>query len=352
MPYTIAPVTESQLERAVDIWRIAFGAAERDRFRKFARESLSLFIGAFLDGELHATAGIIDFQIHLGKRWLPCGGIAAVATNPPHRRRQLVKKMLTECLRVLHERRVPLSTLWPFSYPFYRRMGWAVTDLQYSIEVDPSSLPDQGDPGGYKMISLDQFRALMPLHDRWVEQNNLSIRRDEQRWQRMLSDPECSWILYVHNDGYMLWNIKKPTDRLLAISEWACLSQSAFLDGLSLLRHMRDLQFDRVRWRCCDIEPFLALGVPDPKPTILVKPGMMSRVVHIDAFREALPVKTGKLVVRDPLGISGDAQAHNGLDPGGLVQLVTGFWREPPVGMPADLSAVAADFAAYSAEMY
>src|SRR5205823_5239996 len=129
----------------------------------FIEKQVSELLGAYSGGRLQGLAGIIDFELHLGDRWVPCGGIAGVAARPEHRRRGMVRELLVECLRRLHQREVPVAGLWPFSYPFYAQFGWAVSDLQQQIDAPLKVLPKTGDSRSYHMISLDDFDKVMPI---------------------------------------------------------------------------------------------------------------------------------------------------------------------------------------------
>ncbi len=352
MSYSVQPVPTSHFSKAVDIWGMAFGFSQeyRERSFRYANERLSTLLGAYEGDELQALAGVIDFELHFGDRWIPCGGIAAVATNPPHRRRSIVKVLLKECLRGLHERRVPISSLWPFSYPFYQRMGWAVTDMKYSIEADLRPFGKCGDSRNYKVHALKDLGAIMPLHERWVHTNNLAMKRSAERWDWLFTRPELDCHLFVHRDGYMVWNLKKR-EGVLEVKEWAYLTEDAFLDGLTLLSQM-DSQFEKAQWVSSEIDFLTRLGIGDPIATVKVIPGMMSRIVHLDAFRESLTVKSpASLQVCDPLGVTGSSNGA-GYDPGALVQLVSGFWKTAPTYLPAELHAVAGGQQAFSGEYF
>jgi len=351
MSYSVRVVPGGDFSKAVDIWGMAFGFSQewKERSFRYANERLSTLLGAYEGDELQALAGIIDFELHLGDLWIPCGGICAVATRPPHRRRNVVNVLLRECLKGLHARRVPVSSLWPFSYPFYQRMGWATTDMKYSIESDLAPLRRCGDSRGYKQHPVTDIQVLMPLHERWVERSNLSIKRTAERWDWLLTRPELDCNVFVHQDGYMVWNLKKR-EGVLEVKEWAYLTEEAFLDGLTLLSQM-DSQYRKAQWVSSEIDLLNRLGTSDPIATINVIPGMMSRVVHVDAFRELLPMKSPALPIRDSLGVSGPPD-ESGYDPGELVQLVTGFWRNPPSHLPVELNAVLAGQQAFSGEYF
>ncbi len=338
--YTVKPVVQADLDRAIEVWSLSFGFADQSRWAQFYHSMLDIAIGAYCGDALVALVGVINFQVWFGDKLVPCAGISAVAADPAHRRRGLVRLCLEAALRLAHEKRVPLAALWPFSYPFYSRMGWKMTDLQYVIDSPAKSLPDLGNSTNYRRIDFRNFQELKPIHDRWVSQSNLGIKRGDLQWRRLVNHPHRENVAYVHDEGYMLWNIKNPSDRTLDVFEFAALSERAYLDGLSLLRRMEDLQYNHVRWTAANPETFLSYGVSDPLPKITVKPGMMTRILHTEAFIELLDGKVSTLSVADPLGVSssyGQSSNGQGLDPGEIIQATTGFWTRKPDNIPPEL---------------
>jgi len=350
----------------VDLWAFAFDLTSlapvggshvsRENERIFIEKGCSYLVGAFDDGRLAAVAACIDFDLHLGDRWVKASGIAGVATYPEYRRQRLVNLLLTDCLKKLHANKVAVASLWPFSYPFYERMGWAVTDMQNEVEVSLSSLRGiQGDAHAYKTVEPANLAPVMAMHERWSEQLNLSIRRNEYRWKELLQDPVCRHRLFIHQDGYMLWNVGQSTENTLLVREWCYLSDKAFVDGLTLLSHMDTKQFGKAKLLLPELETVLRLGGMACAPDIRVRPGMMSRVVNLEAFLAALPGRISHDIdLIDPLGVTAPTTGNfdPAKGPGALVQHVTSFWKTPNPNFPENLYGIAAAFPPFSVERY
>ncbi|MDZ4833000.1 MAG: GNAT family N-acetyltransferase [Candidatus Melainabacteria bacterium] len=356
--YDVKPIQSGDLSRAIDIWSLSFGFLDRDRWSMFYDSFLDTAIGAYADDYLVTIVGITNFQMWFGDQLVPCAGVCAVASDPAHRQRGLVRKCVAAGLAESHRKRVPLTALWPFSYPFYKRMGYEVTDLQHMVELEIRSLPDLGDATTYRRLHPDHYDPLKPIHDEWIKQSSLSIKRGDLQWRRLLNHPERQICAFVHDDGYILWNIKDRTNRTLDVFEWAWNSKQAFIDGLSLLKRMDDLNFDKVRFRMGALDDLLELGVTYPVPTISVKPGLMTRVLHTDAFVELLGKKVPPFAINDPLGVSesyGDAGALSdarAMTPGEVVQVVTDFYSAKPEGVPDDLFRAVASKRNYTVEFF
>ena len=357
MAYTIKLVTADEIDAVVTLWTLAFSLYVQnpeesetgyESCLEYFKNDLAFCYGVYDDGRLVATAGVLPYEMHLGGRFVPAGGVAAVATLPEHRRRGLVQMLMAACLKRLHEERTPVASLWPFAYPFYERLGWATTTMQYEVTVDLPALRKLGDSRRYRIVPVADFGLACDVHSRWVSAYNQSLTRPANRWRRMLTHPFVSCRLFVHKDGYMVWNLKETGDTL-SVREWAWTTEEAFLDGLELLGQM-DSQYARARFVCADVEPLLRLGVFEPVPEIKLKPGMMTRVANLDAFMELCPPGSRRPAVLDPLKVTGEAEG--GVAPGRLMQLAVGLWREDGAGEGAWLYGALSGRPSFCAEKY
>jgi predicted acetyltransferase len=356
--YKIKPIPKQDFGQVVDLWNLAFGSPDsppqpewHDYALEFCEKGHEYMVGAYEGSSLAATSSVIDFPMHVGNRWVTCGGIAGVATHPQHRRQKLVNKLLADCLQHLHKRRVPISALWPFNYDFYGAMGWSVTDHRYEIKTSVAALNTvNGRARAYDSIALTDHAYAKELHFRWIQTHNLSMERSHFRWKNLLSGWGNANRLYVHQDGYMVWNMTASKDRILRIAEWCYLTDQAFLDGLKLIAQM-DSQFDQVVWIGAETDTLYRLVGPSKLHHIEQQPGMMSRVVHLEAFLEDLGAPDG-LQISDPLAVTAPKLETDEPGPGALVQHVSGFWRAPNPKLPKSLYKVAGQYPAFSAERY
>ena len=331
--YELGEVTEERhFVQVADLWQLCFGldvGVKADELN-FARKHCAYLYAVFYDKNVCATLAIIMFEMKINGVFVPCAGVASVATDPSHRHRKLVKALMVHSLQKMNELQVPVASLHPFSFPYYERMGFATSHLSYKIKAPISwlrAVSKTGESRNYKFTDLENFQPAMNVHERSLARWNATLRRPLERWRIRLFDFEPKWRLLCHSDGYMLWNTKDADKHLLNINEWNYVTSEAFLDGLSLLGTMES-QLEWAQWIDGDIAPLLALGVSHPKPSFELLPVMMSRVVNVKAFEKI----TGKLQspILDPLGISGPSENGSalklaGVSPGVLFQQGTGF---------------------------
>lgn len=361
----IKQIPKSELMQVVDIWSLAYNMPwvdpvagdqnERAQLRDVFADEFSYLIGAYIDGKLAATAGIIDFQMHFGDRWITCGGIAGVTTYPQFRRKRLVRALLNDCVQKLDADGVAISSLWPFSYAFYEKLGWATTDMAYIVEADLSWFRTiRGDASNFHYVDPANFSEAAVVHERWCNSLNMSLRRTYPMWNRMLQSRHNRSKLFVHKNGYMLWNFGQAPGSCLDVAEWCYLNDEAFNDGLALLSQM-DSQFTRVKIMLPEIESLMRFVGIAKAPQVRVIPGMMSRVVNVEAFLKATGAPSDtRMNLSDPMGISAPDQkdASGTFGPGALVQHTIGFWKTPQPELPESLYKVAGQHPAFSIERY
>jgi predicted acetyltransferase len=360
--YDIKEVPKSDFNKIIDLWSLAFNLedadpvigtrAARDRITALCDRGMDYIMGAYEGDAIAAVAAVIEFPTHLGETWVTCGGIAGVATHPQHRRQKLVNTLLTDCLQELHKREVPLSALWPFDYAFYGAMGYAISDVRYKVETSTADLNRiKGRAKAYKNVELGEHHEAKAAHKRWIQMHNLSMERSAFRWMQLLFPPGYRRRLYIHKDGYMIWNLSASHDKVLQITEWCYLTDEAFIDGLALLAQM-DSQYDRVAWIASEVDTLYRTAGPSKAHTIVQAPGMMSRVVHVPSFMKAID-STTSVSMHDPLGVSGPKErSKNSVDPGALLQHTTGFWLQPQESLPPNLYRIAAQLPSFTAEQY
>jgi predicted acetyltransferase len=327
--YELQDVTEDRhLEQVADLWSLCFGIDSydvRNDELNFAKKHCTHLYAVFKDDRVCATTAVIMFDMLLNENVVPCAGIASVATDPQHRHQHLVKAMLQHSLKKMHELKVPVAALHPFSFPYYERMGFAASHFSYKIKAPVSWLRKVsagGDCKRYRFTDLSNFEQAADVHERSLSRWNATLRRSRERWRMRLFDFGAKWRMVCHDDGYMLWNTKNKESKVLDINEWNYVTKESFLDGLALLGTMES-QVDWAQWIDGDISQLLSLGVSHPRPTFEVLPTMMSRVVNLDAFENVAGVSHFK--VHDPLGITMRASGSGvSVDPGQLFQIMTG----------------------------
>lgn len=322
--------------------------------------------GIYDNGELLAVSSIHYLNSHLRGKWLPMGGVSAVATSPGNRHRGYIKNMLAEMLAELRDKGIALSCLWPFSYPFYDRLGWRVCDNYTTYELDPEVLKFTADePGGeFRQVSKGEHEIIEPTYRKFARKFNLPLKRSPEWWDHHRFsqwDKQVYCYLWKRKEevkGYVLYSAEKGPQgewkKKLKVDELVYESEEAFFQLLRFLyNHGSQMSQITLPGPIPGKLSLLDL-VEDPRDVkALEKPGIMVRCVDVKKALESLtypenPRGEITMKVKDPLleansgtyylvfdGSSSDPEVdratENGDDPdlslevGSLTQLYTGY---------------------------
>jgi predicted acetyltransferase len=150
--------------------------------------------------------------------------LTAVTVAATHRRRGLMRQMITESLQQAVDRGDPVSVLLAAEWPIYGRFGYGAATRQAaytfrtrwagaSLVADPSGIVRQIDPD-----ELGKYAA--PIFDRARRRSAGQVDRPGEWWSRRLgldgyeriSSMQGTWILHETDgepDGFLAWKVTK-----------------------------------------------------------------------------------------------------------------------------------------------
>lgn len=299
--------TEAEIDQFVNMVGQAFRGSPEQAARRRPLVKPEEMRGLFVDGEMRASLRLIDLPHWFGAAPVGSGGLSAVATPPEYRRQGYIGRLLRATLTEIRDRGWPLSALYPFSFPFYKRYGWeqVVDNMHYTFPIErlPSSASGgtwhavlrstdfNSDPetGG---VSEDDLAALMGVYDAWVVGQNGPIVRDARWWRNQKlavgRDKRPDAYLWRDADGqprayviYAFENLSSEWHRRLQVWDWAALDAPALRALLQFLRN-HDSQAAEVRIAVPAATRFLAL-FDNPEFKVEVDAGLMLRLVDVPA---------------------------------------------------------------------
>lgn len=172
-------------------------------------------------GEVVGTAGAFTRELAVPGGAVPAAHVSEVSVQPTHRRRGLLRRMMTHQLTTVPE---AIAVLWASEGRIYQRFGYGLATKSVSAEiaarevhVRPGAGPARGrlraaSPGSVRK-ELDEVYSRV-----WGSVPGLSSR-DERWWAKRLADPEwrregsTALRAVVLEDatgatGYALWRVK------------------------------------------------------------------------------------------------------------------------------------------------
>jgi predicted acetyltransferase len=283
------------------------------------------------------VATFADFEQTInvgGGRLLPAHLISSVTVRPTHRRRGLLRRMMTESLDRARERGLPLAALTVSEATIYRRFGFGIatsvqhvdvrTDARFRLLAEPAGRVELADP----RVLLDIAPAVFA---RFHERSTGSVGRQERaRWKAAglkgdKGGPDARIRAALHYDeagevdGYVAyrsngWDTTPLTVQvvdLVAATDDAYLGLWDFLAAIDLNEHVL-FDFapvdDPLRWAVADsrcigvtkLEDWVWLRILDPIAALEARPyastGEITLEVHDDLGHAA---GTFRLAVAD-----------------------------------------------------
>lgn len=144
---------------------------------------------------------IIPYQVWLGGKVVPMGGIGGVATWADRQGRGYASQLMLDSLHVMRQRKLWVSVLYPFSFQYYNKFGWELaghrimyTELQqhHIIRFPEYKLVDAGN-------DTDNIPLLDSIYQKMAVRYNLCIKRTKKLWQKKLD-----WIKKNNAQLYLI----------------------------------------------------------------------------------------------------------------------------------------------------
>jgi len=302
---TYKKVKEEDRDKFQDMIHYAF-SPHREEVDHHKDEDYWSMIGdprGIYDGDkLLAVSSIHYLESRLRGEWLTMGGIGAVATAPENRHKGYTKVMFTELLRELREKNVILSSLWPFSYPFYDKLGWRSCDKYTTYELVPEVLKfaAKNPDGKFRQVFRDDHGDIVSTYRKFVRKFNLPLRRSSDWWKynrfRQWDKTVYCYLWEKNTDvnGYVIYSIEKGLQgeqkKKLNVDELVYETEEAFFQLLRFL-YNHGSQMSRITLPSPLPEGLSMLDLVDDPRALETreKPGIMFRCVDVKAALEALP---------------------------------------------------------------
>lgn len=271
--------------------------------------------GVFDGDELVSVCKKYTLDARLHGEFVSVGGIGGVATPPEHRRQGHVRTLAAGLLDEYREDGVHLTALWPFSTPFYRNLGWGISNKFTEYTLPPAQLGfGRGADGRCRRLDLTDWERLRTVEVAATAGTNLSLRRSEEWWhERTLAAWDGDTAPYIYGyerdgelRGYVLYSVTSTSGgRTLTVDDLVARDEDAYRGLLAFLAD-QDSQIETVVLRRAT-ETELLEFVPNPDVVeCTVKTGPMVRLTGVADPLESYPwpdeVDTQfTLAVSDPL---------------------------------------------------
>jgi predicted acetyltransferase len=224
--------TDAEFARFVAPLSIAFNEEPSVAAVEADRQTIELdrFIGA-LDGEdVVGCAGAYTFGLTVPGGEIGAAGITGVGVLPSHRRRGILRQMMTWLFAQARERGEPVAVLWASEAAIYQRFGYGPGTLQTQFEAVKERIhfrrPIESS-GRVRIVGVDEAATRFPpIYEALRRSTAGSVTRTDARWRwETLGDGEWmrhgngSKVLALYEvdgepHGYVIYRHRSDWDNL------------------------------------------------------------------------------------------------------------------------------------------
>jgi predicted acetyltransferase len=235
-------------------------------------------------------------------RALPSAQVLQLATPPQHRGAGHGARLLAGLLEELHAGGVPLATLTPSTFPFYRGAGFEVAGSWTMYEARAEHLPRHTAPYRARPVSLDDPAELADVYRRVAPSRHGAFERGDRFWRqlaRRAKDKTTAAFVLDGPDGPAGWAVATlefrpepaPFQTRVEIADWGCLPGAdaalfALFAGYASMNGM-------VAWSGPDPDPGALYALRDRFARLTDRWHWMLRLVDLSAALSARPWPAG-----------------------------------------------------------
>lgn len=301
---------------------------------------------------------VIEMGQWFGGCCVPMAGLAAVGIPPEYRGMGAAVELLTQTLKEIQAKQLPISVLYPATQYLYRQVGYEQGGTAGGFEIRLETLRLSVNQASLKAIRNLEMQAVTPIrHEVFRDiyrqsavKNNGNLDRNEAIWQSIIQPREQETI-YAYlvgspqPEGYIIFKQDAKESQII-ILDWVALSAAAAQRLWMFLADHRS-QIQKVLWRGAAINPFLLL-LPEQTAKVQYLDRWMLRIIdvvkalesrgypagletelHFAVVDELLPENNGNFVLRVSGGRGEVKRGGKGelqLNIRGLASLYTGLY--------------------------
>jgi predicted acetyltransferase len=216
---------------------------------------------------------------------LPTAYISSVAVRPAARGRGYGSAVLRHMLSHMRDSGQVFVTLVPFSYDYYRRLGWDWMGTTRSYRVASRALPAEPATDCVRAAGKADFPGIRAMYARFAQGYRGMSVRDTTDWNTVLGDTkEQTTYSYLHEgaggiDGYLAFRGGNGDE--VSLTEFITVSPVAQRALLALLRrgHMQTKSYV---WEAPENDGLWS-QVMTRELTTTLQPALIGRVVDVAA---------------------------------------------------------------------
>ena len=260
--FVVRPIDASEWDAFARATFLGFHEEPRDDEIAMWRDVVRLdrTLAVFDADRIVATAESMPWDINVPYgRPVRCAAVTSVTVTPTHRRRGLLRRMMTQQLEDVHAAGEPLAALYASEAAIYPRFGYGIAAASFATTVhrEHAALRMPADPScDVRFVTLDTAAQRLPaIHGRALAHRPGAMSREAAVWREAtVFDPDRvrhgfgprQAVVAGDDRGYALYRIRhgwenNAPDGTVRVEEMVAVDPAAeatlwsFLFGLDLM---------------------------------------------------------------------------------------------------------------------
>lgn len=255
-----------------------------DPERYFQRLGLENFRVVRERGRIVGGLAIYQMGQWFGGKSVPMAGLAAVGVPPEQRGTGVAFELLSQTLRELYEKEVPISALYPATQRLYRKVGYEQGGSFSRLEISTHSIGLSDRTLPIQPVTSINSEIFSDIYRQSAIKINGNLDRNQAIWSGIIQ-PREQEIIYAYlvgtesqPEGYIIFH-QNGKESQLVILDWVALTTAAAKRLWTFVADHRS-QIETATWRGSVVHPLLLLL---PEQTAKVKSSMiwMLRIVNV-----------------------------------------------------------------------
>ena len=224
--------------------RLVAGRAFMEHTEDWYGEDETTLAGFDRAGTLVCALAYQRESLWWGAAQIPAGAIGAVATDPEHKRRGHAGGLIVRAIHLLRERGCCITPLWPFSFKWYGKFGWACPAPRLELQVWPDLVRQAtAEAGTVRRATADDATAVHRLYSEGAQLRNGQSVRSEAFWQKEEMQREL-WVLEGDGESVdcsalvILGDMGRAEGKRITVRE---LHGASFAAQLKFVRSLADM---------------------------------------------------------------------------------------------------------------
>lgn len=299
--YRMRELDKSDLEQFNALLQYAFQVTsyellqtgwEQDEIKYAKRPILeeAYVLGWFYKEKLASMIVVYSMKVNIHDNIMDMGGITGVATYPEYTGKGLIHSLMKRAINYMHDQEFPISFLYPYSIPFYRKMGWEIVSDKLTFTVKDTQLPKSRPVTGMvERVSLES-EDYKNVYSYFAYQRHGAMIRDNLAWDeywRWENDDMIAAVYYNKDHkplGYVVYYI---ANEIFHIKDMVYLNIEANY-GLWNYVSAHFSMITQVQGDNYSGEP-MAYLFEDSEITETISPYIMARIIDVKDFLTEYP---------------------------------------------------------------